>query len=70
MSRGPKLGVFGRISEAYQTFLVLGPIDLTNGRASMMNPFSFTLRGNKKLIAKEIKKYKNNELNKRLRPFG
>jgi hypothetical protein len=39
MSVGPKLtvlGVFWRSSEAYQTFLVLGPIDLTNGMASVV----------------------------------
>jgi hypothetical protein len=42
MSVGPKLGVLGvlrRSSEAYQTFLVLGPIDLTNGRAGMIECF-------------------------------
>jgi hypothetical protein len=46
--RGAKIGCFGRISEAYHTFLVLGPIDLTNGRAGMMNNLSFTLRGTKR----------------------
>jgi hypothetical protein len=50
MSVGPKygvLGVFWRSSEAYQTFLVLGPIDLTNGRVLMPDELTCTLRGTK-----------------------
>jgi hypothetical protein len=31
--------------EASNTFLVLGPIDLTNGRAGMVDPILSTLRG-------------------------
>jgi hypothetical protein len=31
--------------EASNTFLVLGPIDLTNGRACMTDFLQFTLRG-------------------------
>jgi hypothetical protein len=31
--------------EASNTFLVLGPIDLTNGRAGMIDVLLFTLRG-------------------------
>jgi hypothetical protein len=48
MSVGPKygfMGVFWRNSEAYQTFLVLGPIDLTNGKARMDDQLQSTLRG-------------------------
>jgi hypothetical protein len=48
MSVGPKLGVLGvfwRSSEAYQTFLVLRLIDLTNEKAGMTDGLLFTLRG-------------------------
>jgi hypothetical protein len=61
MSVGPKLGLLGRkrrtivtdaaslshldSDEASNTFLVLGPIDLTNGRAGMADGLLSTLRG-------------------------
>jgi hypothetical protein len=37
------------------TFLVLGPIDLTNGRASMMEQLPFTLRGTVWMVLHLIK---------------
>jgi hypothetical protein len=61
MSVGPKLGLLGRkrrtivtdaaslshldSDHASNTFLVLGPIDLTNGRAGVVTSMSSTLRG-------------------------
>jgi hypothetical protein len=44
--------------EASNTFLVLGPIDLTNGRAGMVYLFTSTLRGIELSNQKVIKKLK------------
>jgi hypothetical protein len=47
MSVGPKYGVLGGFDEFNEsfTFLVLGPIDLTNGRAIVVLLLTSTLRG-------------------------
>jgi hypothetical protein len=52
MSVGPKYGVLGGFDEYNEsfTFLVLGPIDLTNGRAIMDDPLQSTLRGTQQTI--------------------
>jgi hypothetical protein len=59
MSVGPKYGVLGGFDECNEshTFLVLGPIDLTNGRAGMTDSLLFTLRGTSQ-------KHKNRCINK------
>jgi hypothetical protein len=62
MSVGPKLTVLGRFGEYDEcnesnTFLVLGPIDLTNGRAGMATSLLSTLRGT--LKKKKYGKNKN-----------
>jgi hypothetical protein len=47
MSVGPKYGVLGGFDECNEshTFLVLGPIDLTNGKAGVVASLLSTLRG-------------------------
>jgi hypothetical protein len=85
MSVGPKWGVLGRkwativtdaaslshldSDHASNTFLVLGPIDLTNGRAGMDDSLQSTLRGTFK---HRLLMNKNNvfKLITGLRPFG
>jgi hypothetical protein len=52
--RGAKIGRFWASlrTEWEHTFLVLGPIDLTNGRAGMTDSLLFTLRGTRLRISK------------------
>jgi hypothetical protein len=62
MSVGPKYGVLGGFDECNEstTFLVLGPIDLTNGMAIVVCLFTSTLRG-----IEQVKKefvYKSKEI--------